>query len=535
MATREDINVPFMLGEWMPDGKTISNADGGFPLSVARNALFKDGTYRSLGLLSMVSDISYPGDVIPSPLKKMIKLRRSDDATELFGLTVNGSVFAFGGGGARYLLNQESDGNKKQVDITQFGDHLVLCQSGEKVRHWNRLDNAQTDFAVLEHSPISARNPKSVGQFLMVSVGNTVYWSDANNLTRWPDSPGTDDGLSGNFPLEIGGDIVGITGRRNALIFSKKTLHLFSHTGGDSVFSRTQLSKEVGLIDNVEALVEVENRTFWLSPYGVFSAMDSGQIESIGLGRIDTWIFNRLYSSKERLEGRIITGVFDENLKVITWHLGDRKDDNVLIYSLGDDRFTTATYNADKIFQFSSVAMITDPEAPRTFDGVELGVDTDTDSDAVKDIVTDSDIFSGGEELNILWDDSTGQYEIPSEQSLTGVFETKTGSVGQQMGIPIGEQMIATRYRTKWNQSMFIKFLTPVNTGGDVGASVLASDRADVLDDREFASPATKRGEKIPLSARGIYAKVFLVISGDWQEIDGFALNMTPRGRGDTV
>ena len=535
MANREDINVPFMLGEWMPDNKTISHASGVYPLNVARNTLYKDATYRSLGLLSMVSDIAYPEDTVPSPLRKMIKLRRSDDATELFGLTVNGSVLAFGGGGASYLINQESDGIKKQADITQFGDHLVLCQAGEKVRHWDRVDNSQADFAVLEHSPISARNPKAVGQFLMVSVGNTVYWSDANNLTRWPGSPGTDDGLSGSFPLEIGGDIVGITGRRNALIFSKKTLHLFSHTGGASVFSRTQLSKELGLIDNVESLVEVENRTFWLSPYGVFSALDSGQIESIGIGRIDKWIFNRLYSSQERIGGRIITGVFDENLKVITWHLGDRKDDNVLIYSLGDDRFTTATYNADKVFQFSSVAMITDPEAPRTFDGVELGEDTDTDSDAVKDIITDSDIFSGGEELNVWWDDSLGQYEIESDQALTGVFETKTGSVGQQVGLPVGEQMIATRSRIKWNQSMFIKFLTPVNTGGEVGASVLASDRAAGLDDREFDTPATRRGEKIPLSVRGVYAKIFLVISGGWKEIDGFALNMTPRGRGDTV
>ena len=179
--------------------------------------------------------------------------------------------------------------------------------------------------------------------------------------------------------------------------------------------------------------------------------------------------------------------------------------------------------------------MITDPEAPRTFDGVELGEDTETDSDAVKDIITDSDIFSGGEELNVWWLDSLGQYEIASEETLTGVFETKTGSVGQQMGIPVGEQMIETRMRTKWNQSMFIKFITPVNTGGSVGASVLASDRADGLDNREFAPPATKRGEKIPLSARGIYAKVFLIISGNWREIDGFALNMTPRGRGDTV
>lgn len=231
-------------------------------------------------------------------------------------------------------------------------------------------------FADLGGTPPRAVAVAVVGNFLVLGnlqndgvdgyQPNRIRWSGFDN----PDTWGTNVGTQADFqPMpDEGGPVVAITGGRvNGTVYQRRSISRMQYVGPPNVFTFDTIEVQRGAI-STGAVCKAGAIDFFISDDG-FYGWDGYSSTPIGTGRINNWIKARLDFAQ--LEG-IISG-YDARSNCVWFgipEVGKQVVETFLIYSIGDNKFSTVSNPAEVIgFSLTQATALEDMPTPDTFGG----------------------------------------------------------------------------------------------------------------------------------------------------------------------
>ena len=516
--TSRVVDSRFTFGLWKPDMTTITTE---VDLSVARNCYFRGGAYRPCNSLAPAlnpNDAAHTGVLL-----HMDSYIDSNGDSQNYGICNDGHIVTIRNG----ILTSVHDAsavlgdalNVNQCDIKRYGDRLAICAVGSRIQTYDPVADTLTDNA---DSPMGATSLHVFKEFLMASVEADLYWSDTNDITTWSGS--TNPGLAGDVRLVRGGVIRAINGVEHVLVFMQRSIARMTLTGTASVFTLHYLTDAVGTITTNRGVVARSKRYFFISEHGIHVINDFGELRDIGAMTINVWLRN---NEMGRLtKGIEVSAAVNINEEVIYWHLSDGREDNVLLYSINDDAFSTATYQDIKsLHNYSGESENLDTasgEIPsnRQLDGDDLNLD-----DPALSNQTYSMLAQNNDDLIQYFSNNVIQINLVSKIVPFSIL----------IGEPVyGESRAITRIRS--GERVKVKHVQPVKNGGNVSCAMDTDDvyrnNLDCLFD-EYVNE-DRDGRCYFINKSGVYFCLSLTISGDWKEVVGGLIEMEHAGRART-
>lgn len=211
-----------------------------------------------------------------------------------------------------------------------------------------------------------------------------VRWSGIESPSDWTFSAQTQADFQ---DIHGFGAIQGIVTDDSCYVLLQRGIVQMSYIGAPYVFQFTDRVTGKGCSVS-QSIITIEGKTFFLSDDG-FYALQGGQIQPIGQGKIDRWFLD----NADPNQAHLMTVAGDPRETLIYWQFVSKnavegKPDMVLIFNYHTGEWTTA--DATTHFIFNSVSL------PWTIDQLDAFVSIDAVPASF-----DDPIWSGGQ--NMLW------------------------------------------------------------------------------------------------------------------------------------
>lgn len=183
-------------------------------------------------------------------------------------------------------------------DFCEFGDRLIAAQINNATQSISK--SAGTNFAALAGSPPQARRVFTVGDFVALcclsTSANSVRWSDSNDATNWTAGGAS---LAGSQEFPDYGTVYGMVGDKQGYVVQEGGFRTFQFVpGADFVFEFSKVEGTPGPV-GAYAWCYAGQRVFLLSPGGFYSFGMDG-LKSIGRGRVNRWVYERVSAGNAR-------------------------------------------------------------------------------------------------------------------------------------------------------------------------------------------------------------------------------------------
>lgn len=433
------VEIPF--GEWLPSAPTFKNPGCEVADNVIPTAGSSYGPFQAITINADFDLTDEEGTLLEEEgsAEELNVEKASDEAAsavkgarQLFDSSANNVIV--GGTDTTLFVRRStleetsgfsSIGSGEAWDFAQFNQFVVATANNNAPQYLTAL-NSDNEWSALTGSPPNAKRCARVGDFLMLgnvaSAETRIQWSAYNDPTgSWAASRLTQAG-SADLPLE-GGPVQRIIGGRYALVFQERAISRLSYVGPPLVFRRDEVTSERGAIAPF-AVVQVGFLVYYLAQDG-FYVTNGSQNEPIGNNRINRWFFDTV---DQRKIGEV-HGAVDWQNESIVWMFseGGTGYDRALIYTWGQNRFASATFNVDWIVGSQE-------------DGIDLdSLDaTYSDLDSIP-VSLDSAQFRSGERILGGFQDNV--YGTFSGGALEAVFETGSTQVSPGQRAFISEVM----------------------------------------------------------------------------------------------
>lgn len=529
-------------------------------LDRARNTIFREGAYWSIKRPIVASDWTHTSRAIDS-----VAYRRPDGAVDTWVLTDKGGVFILRTDTILEVL-EDGDDSIEESDgfIIQFGENIVLGQSGHLLRYVDvrkiRLDSLPS-FVEISGSPSGAVCGGTIGQFLFVGVGNTVFWSDGERIVGTPadgDTPArpawftsnttedTSASIAGNFLLSEDGDIKAIVGERNAFVMTSSSITMFSFSGGTPIFTRQRIGEPVGVLTSHQGVATISNGVFcFISEYGLYTLTDNGEVRDVGAGQINIWL-----TGENNMNGRLkyenagmVSALVNHSERQVIFYLGDSEVDNILFYSYGSGQYTTANMpELSHLVPFHTNILGSG--------GISLTPETSLNSSFIGDFSMNdpriSSIFlnKGGlvlsetlslSRLNVFgW--STGNqlldFNSSISETMSGNFVSKFVAIPAILGEPtaFSERRIGEMFR--YGDRVESRRVRIIGMGGRFSISVRALEAsAHDFDNVTEAKVQQNPQGWYPILIYGYYLAFNIFCEGDWSNLNELAFSVSAGGQ----
>lgn len=348
-----------MFGEWLPSAPDYNNpgcvvADNVIPTpgnaygpvrqitAVDSDLLDEDGN-PLLDELNVQLNPEQPPNTVSGTVKGAQQFFDGSDVSLIVGGT-NTTLFTRRSVVAETTgLNAIGDG--EAWDFAQFND-LVIATAVNNVPQYLTSIGSDDEWSALPGDPPAAKRCARVGEFLMLGnidgAPNRIQWSHYNApASSWAASRLTQAG-SADLPPE-GGSVQRIVGGRYAMVFQERAISRLSYVGPPTVWRRDDVTTGRGAVAPF-SVVQVGFLVYYLSQDG-FYVTNGATTEPIGNNRINRWFFDTIDQSKV---GEV-QGAVDWVNECIFWLFseGGVGQDRAIIYSYGQNRWSTATISAD--------------------------------------------------------------------------------------------------------------------------------------------------------------------------------------------
>lgn len=535
MAQQQEVILPLQFGEWSPDSASIMDSAA---LDVARNCYRRDGAYRSIPSRQRIMPPVDRGRILEGKA-----MRFPDGRIENWIVEENGGVgvLNFESSEVDWHIEpaaREAPYGRDEVSLAQFGNHVVVGFSDSKLRSKDRSDSS-AEFEEIEDSPEGAVNLHVFVQYLICSVHGTgrVQWSDANNIRRWPatgerivDGEVQSAGLAGTAFLPFGGAVRAIFGDTQLIVLTRNASYIMRLSGGASVFNVRRLYDDTGCLTTDKGVARFHSRSYFIAENGVFSISDNGEIASIGRGKIDNWLLGER-SPSSKTDTLNVTSAVDWVQGLIFWNVSGRESDHMLIYSVREGAFTTASRHSSGEGIFNVIGgrerHTDDPGLPYPYDRTTDDVPAEAGS-------TDESRFDLSRSPVVAFEERTqeGQYAIYANDgagSVEAEFSSKFFVPALLAGRGSDDEYPKRMQSLAQLSSARVKSITPIHRNGQVRVGFSAVDEAKDSPPVLELHPVNESGARVVADHKdGFYFRFRFAISGDWSEFNGFVLKIDP-------
>lgn len=180
------------------------------------------------------------------------------------------------------------DVNLRQWSLDNWGEDLLANVESGKIYYWEASAGSEQRAVLMSSAAPSIVNTMLVAQEgrHVIALGThtisgdfdplLIRWSDSENFSKW-EAAATNQ--AGEFRLENGSFIIGAQeSRREVIVFTDESVYSMRRTGGNSVFSFTDLGRHNGLASK-HAAVDVNGKVFWMG-FNTFHRYD-GSIQTL--------------------------------------------------------------------------------------------------------------------------------------------------------------------------------------------------------------------------------------------------------------
>lgn len=241
----------------------------------------------------------------------------------------------------------------------QFGETIVASAKGLSQLQFFTFGSS-TAFADIATGPGNSDTIFRVREFLFSAYNRTLKNSAFNNFTDWVPDSGTQ---STEFDLpSSGGNIVKGVGGQFGIVFQERKVHRLTYQGSSGApFQRDEIEDKRGAL-GPHAVCRYGALTFFASEDGIRVTDGASESEALGNNSVDRYFASRLnYVRRARVV--MACDVKEKLLRIAFPAGGNERPNEMLIYSIGDRRWTHDDCELDMLF-----------EAPRP--GVAIDDDT---------------------------------------------------------------------------------------------------------------------------------------------------------------
>lgn len=170
--------------------------------------------------------------------------------------------------------------NLRLWSVDNYGENLLACIRDGGVYYWTAvggvasrmvaLSSVATDAPVIAKAVLVSEAQRIALAFGCNPTGTStaadqdpllIRWSDQENILNWQP---TATNSAGDLRLAIGDQIIAVTRtRQEILVYTSFTLHSLQYTGGDEVFTLSQLADNVSIM-GPNSLIEINNTVYWM-------------------------------------------------------------------------------------------------------------------------------------------------------------------------------------------------------------------------------------------------------------------------------
>ena len=296
MATKR-----LVLGEWLPDQPGLTGA-----LSVAKNVVPVSNGYGAFP-----SAQTFSNNATENLLT--VVAGKFGDTVQLFAPSAT-KIYKFDPNDLDLDNVSKSGGYASSITwkFVQFGKVLIGANGNNKLQAWTL--GTSTLWADLAVAAPTARFVTVVRDFVVAanatSEPNRVYWSDLNDETNWTSGATSQSDFQ---DIADGGNIQGLTGGENGLIFLEKAIYRMSYIGSPLFFQFDAISRTLGCYE-ANSIIQKGSLTFFLSDDG-FYICDGQAVTPIGAEKVNRWFFEDVD------EGNIdkMSAAIDPERNIVAW------------------------------------------------------------------------------------------------------------------------------------------------------------------------------------------------------------------------
>lgn len=334
------------FAEWRPD---VAGLNTRYALDI-RNVLCADGGYIPFPALALYSDAvpATPLGAITTRNDKNQVVIFCGTATKLYKL--NNSTLAWEDVSQADTTYGASASERWQFE--QFGPYVVAVNPNDNPQVFEI--GTSTAFADLGGSPPKASYVVVCGDFLMLGGlpdnKRKIVWSALNDITGWTE--GTDNSGAQVFP--DGGDVMGITGGTNPIIFQKSAIRKGTFVpGSTAVFTFKKIHDERGCA----APYSISTRgavTFYADSGGFYQIGQDGSVASIGFEKVDRTVFNKVSGANLFAIVGEVDPFYSRVYFAVRYESTTTAFDRLLIYDWGLQRWSQIAGDFEILFPLAS-------------------------------------------------------------------------------------------------------------------------------------------------------------------------------------
>lgn len=482
------ITVPF--GEFLPSAPTFQNP----------GCVVADGVIPSTGGYKPFPALTGQGDTVTGDVLGAEQMFRTDGSSIVVGGTSD-RLFVKAASVAQ-TTGLTAIGDDEAWDFCRFNDFVIATAPNNSPQYLSDIDS-DTTWSALTGSPPEAKRCARVGDFVMLgnlaSGGNKIRWSHFNApASSWAVDRLTQAGEAA-MPSQFG-DVQRIIGGRYALVFQERGIQRLSYVGPPSVWRADEVSGDRGTIAPY-SVINIGYQTFFLAQDG-FYVTNGSAFQQIGSQRVNDWFFETAAGPKLQS----VHAAVDWVNGAIVWAFQSAQadsNDRLIIYSWEQQRWSTATVNADWL-------------VGSAIDGIDIdsldAIYSDLDSVPVS---LDSVLFQPGERVlgGFVNGASTSEYALFNGDPMQATWET-------------GE------FQPSPGQRVFVNGIYPLMEADtwDMQASVVTKDNFGM----ENASPeiAVGWGGFCPVRGEGQKARARMIkpAGSKWGDALGVQVSFDPAG-----
>jgi hypothetical protein len=484
------------IGEWLPDLPELRNPGA----LTAKNVIPAIGSYRPL------PGFAVQGNALLARAQGAVSARGiagaianiAGDASKLYKLSSSGAswqdVSRLSGGA--YATPTEG-----RWSFAQFGDLVVACNGIDAPQKF--AIGGATNFTALGGSPPVSSFAATVRDFLVMArlagANQRVQWSGINNAETWSPSQSTQADFQ---DLPDGGDIMGVTGGENGLVFQERSIKRMTYVGAPLVFQFDEVARGTGT-PAPGSIARHGDLAFYLADEGFFALRGAQELRPIGQFKVDRHFWNDVDQSYLHR----ITAAIDpiSKLYVVSYPgagNGGGTPNRLLIYNWSADRWSNAEVTLEMLHQAATQAGYSLDD----LDSVSASLDALPFS-------LDSRAWSGSGRLLLAGFDTTHRIGYFNGGNLAATVDTT-----EAQPIP--------------NRRALLRGLRPIVDGGSITVRIASRDRADLP--AVFGPPtALAPHGACPVRANGRYhrARIEIAANSAWTHVQGVdEVEVSPAG-----